>query len=317
MTAAPAVLLGTTEGLIRLGAAEGDGEGAGGPVELVGGRVTALAPAASGSGWLALVGDAFLWAGGTDGPWEKVSSFDDTPPARCLVAAGDDVLVGTAEAHLLRVRDGQAEPVAGFEEAEGRDGWYTPWGGPPDTRSLSVADDGTIYANVHVGGIVRSSDGGETWEPTIDVDTDVHQVLAAPGSVLAPSAFGLAVSADGGDSWDVVTDGLHATYLRAVAVAGDDVLVSASSGPGGDHSAVYRRVGGEGPFERCRTGLPEWLGGNVDTGTLAATGDWVVFAAPGGTLYSSSDAGRTWEARAEGLPKVTAVGLAQPKVTRP
>ncbi|HEV3400829.1 MAG TPA: hypothetical protein VG078_03320, partial [Acidimicrobiales bacterium] len=252
----------------------------------------------------------FLWAGDADGPWEQVASFDEAPPARCLAVAGDDVLVGTAEAHLLRVRDGRAEPVVGFEKAEGREGWYTPWGGPPDTRSLAVGADGTVYANVHVGGIVRSSDGGETWEPTIDVDTDVHQVLAAPsGTLLAPCAYGLATSADGGDSWDIVTDGLHATYLRAAAVAGDDVLVSASTGPGGERSAVYRRPGGQGAFERCREGLPEWLRGNVDTGTLAANGDLVVFASADGALYASSDAGRTWETLTEGLPRVTAVAL--------
>jgi hypothetical protein len=303
MTNASTVLVGTTEGLLRVGN--------GGPVELVGGRVTALAPAAGGRRWLALLGDRFLWAGEADGTWEQVASFDDGPPARCLVAVGDEVLVGTAEAHLLRVRDGRAQPVPGFEKAEGRDGWYTPWGGPPDTRSLSIAPDGTIYANVHVGGIVRSSDGGETWEPTIDVDTDVHQVLAADGSVLAPSAYGLATSADGGDSWEMVTEGLHATYLRAVAVAGEDVLVSASTGPGGERSAIYRRPGGQGPFERCRTGLPEWLGGNVDTGTLVGVGDQVTFATHGGTLYRSSDAGRTWESVLERLPRVTAVALAQ------
>jgi hypothetical protein len=97
MSVAATVLVGTTEGLLRLGD--------GGPVELVGGRVTALAPAAGGRGWLALLGDRFLWAGEADGPWEQVASFDDGPPARCLVAAGDDILVGTAEAHLLRVHD--------------------------------------------------------------------------------------------------------------------------------------------------------------------------------------------------------------------
>ncbi len=302
MSAARTVLVGTTEGLDRL-----DGDG---PVELAPGRVTALTPAAGGRGWVALMGDRFLWAGDAGGGWEKIASFDDAPPARCLVAAGDDVLVGTAEAHLLRVRDGRAEPVPGFDQVEGREGWYTPWGGPPDTRSLAVAADGTIYANVHVGGIARSSDGGETWEPTIDVDTDVHQVLATPGSVLAPSAYGLATSVDGGDSWEIATEGLHGTYLRAVAVAGDDVLVSASTGPGGERAAVYRQPGGQGPFERCEAGLPEWLAGNVDTGTLAAAGDVVVFASPDGTLYRSSDAGRTWETLAEGLPRVTAVALA-------
>ena len=296
----PRVLVATSDGLLRLSEA--------GPVELVAGSVTALTRAAGGERWFALVGGDSLWAGGADEAWERVATIDG-PPGRCLAATGDEVLVGTAEAHLVRVRSGTAETVQGFEKAEGREGWYTPWGGPPDTRWLSVADDATIYANVHVGGVLRSADDGDTWAPTIDVDTDVHQVLAAPGAVLAPSAYGLATSTDGGETWDVVTEGLHATYLRAVAVAGDDVLVSASTGPGGERSAVYRRPGGQGPFERCRTGLPEWLTGNVDTGTLAGAGEWAAFADPEGTVFASADAGRTWEALATGLPRVTAVAL--------
>jgi photosystem II stability/assembly factor-like uncharacterized protein len=183
-------------------------------------------------------------------------------------------------------------------------------GGPISPGSIRTWPP-PVYVNVHVGGIVRSSDGGETWGPTIDVDTDVHQVLATDGWVLAPSAYGLATSADRGDSWDMVTDGLHATYMRAVAVAGDDVLVSASTGPGGERSAVYRRPAGQGSFERCRGGLPEWFSGNVDTGTLVAAGAHIVFATHDGTLYGSSDAGRSWEPIVEGLPRVTAVALAR------
>ena len=37
--------------------------------------------------------------------------------------------------------------------------WYTPWGGPPATRSISEDDD-AVHVNVHVGGIARSRDRG-------------------------------------------------------------------------------------------------------------------------------------------------------------
>lgn len=299
------VLVGTVEGLHRVGDGSGDGR-AGGRSALAGHRVTALA---GGKGdWLALLdGRSLLRGDGRD--WEELATLDGRS-ATCVVAVPGGALVGTAEAHLVRVAsDGATEIVAGFEEAEGRDGWYTPWGGPPDTRSLARAPDGTLFANVHVGGILRSTDGGETWVPTIDVDADVHQVVAPGGAVLAASAWGLGESADGGVTWDLVTDGLHATYLRAVARAGDDVLVSASTGPGGERSAVYRRAGGTGPLERCRDGLPEWLAGNVDTGWLAADGSDAAFATADGTVYASSDAGRTWDVLARGLPKVTCLTL--------
>ncbi len=291
------VLVGTVDGLHRIG----------GDVQFAARKVIALARA--NGDWLALLDGTTLWRGDGGGDWQEVAAVGG-PPATCLVPVEHGALVGTAEAHLVRVDDdGSAQVVAGFEKAEGREGWYTPWGGPPDTRSLAVAPDGTLFANVHVGGILRSSDGGETWAPTIDVDTDVHQVAAQGGAVLAASAYGLGESADGGVTWGMVTDGLHATYLRAVARAGEDVLVSASTGPGGDRSAVYRRERGAGPFERCREGLPEWLGGNVDTGWLAADGSTVAFATADGTVYTSGDGGKTWEVLARGLPRPTCLAL--------
>lgn len=300
----PTFLVGTVEGLRRFSPG-GDGS----REELAGHSVTGLARGGDRS-WWALLDGTSVWCdadGDGDGAWAEAATIDG-PPGTCLVASGADVFVGTAEAHVLRVRSGRVERLAGFEAAGGRDGWYTPWGGPPDTRSMAVGPDGALYANVHVGGILRSTDGGETWQPTIDVDTDVHQVLAS-ASVLAPSALGLANSADGGDSWGVVTDGLHATYLRAVALAGADVLVSASTGPDGQQSAVYRRRGGRGRFERCREGLPEWLTGNIDTGWLAATGADAAFATAGGTVFVSADSGGSWETLATGLARPTAVAV--------
>ncbi len=297
---APGVLVGTVDGLRRLED--------GGAVALPGHRVTVITR--TDDGWLALLDGRSLWRGDGGTAWEELAAVDG-PEARCVVAVPGGALIGTAEAHLVRVdADGATEVVAGFEEAEGRDGWYTPWGGPPDTRSLAAAPDGTLFANVHVGGILRSTDGGETWAPTIDVDTDVHQVVAPGGPVLAASAYGLGESTDGGVTWELVTDGLHATYSRAVARGGDDVLVSASTGPGGDRSAVYRRPGGAGPLARCRDGLPEWLGGNVDTGWLVAAGSDAAFATADGTVYGSSDGGRTWDVLARGLPRVTCLALA-------
>ena len=242
-----------------------------------------------------------------DGAWERVASLEEYR-GRCLLPTDEALLVGTSEAHLYRLTRDALELADGFEDVDGREDWYTPWGGPPDTRSMAVDPAGTVFVNVHVGGIVRTRDGA-TWEPTIDIDADVHQVTTAPdGTVLAAGARGLATSGDGGDTWEISDDGLHGSYCRAVAVAADSVLVTASTGPFSEQAAVYRRSlnGGE-PFERCGGDLPEWFPSNIDTHCLAAREALVAFGTDQGEVWVSEDEGRTWKRAAEKLPAVTSV----------
>ena len=106
--------------------------------------------------------------------------------------------------------------------------------------------------------------------------------------------------------------GLELSYCRAVALADDTLIVSASEGPAARRAALYRRPldarGGE-PFEQCGEGLPAWLTGNVDTGCVDARDGEVAFASPDGTVFASFDAGRTWRSVAEGVGKVLAVRI--------
>lgn len=237
-------------------------------------------------------------------------------PLTCVAPAPDDpagsALVGTAGAHLLRATPSW-ERVEAFEAVDGRPDWYTPWGGPPDVRSVSTAPDGTVLVNVHVGGIVRSADGGASWRPSIDIDTDVHQVVALGGGrAVAACAEGLATSEDGGATWSLFDVGLHATYARSVAVAGVTVLLGVSTGPDGGRAAVYRRplAGGEA-LERCREGLPEDLAGNVDTFRLAGAADGsAALATADGRVYLSHDEGLTWRQVGERLGTVRCILLA-------
>jgi hypothetical protein len=282
-----------------------------GGLEAVGARAEEIrepivALAAAGDSRWALIGRGDLLRG-DDGRWERIASLQGYA-GRCLLPTDEDVLVGTSEAHLFRLRRGALELEDAFEQVSGRDDWYTPWGGPPDTRSMSVDRAGTVFVNVHVGGIVRARHSGE-WEPTIDVDADVHQVLGHPtseGVVLAACAGGLARSDDGGDTWEVDADGLHGSYCRAVAVAGDTVLVSASTGPFTSQAAVYRRsLDTDAPFERCSGGLPEWFPSNIDTHCLAALDSAVALGTEEGEVWVSDDQGRTWDRAAAGIPAVT------------
>jgi hypothetical protein len=232
--------------------------------------------------------------------------------ATCLAPRANGLLIGTAQAHLFRVVGGTLEPVKSFETVEGRDSWYTPWGAPADVRSIAVGLDSAIYVNVHVGGIVRSRDAGRSWTPTVAIEADVHQVIAHPDRaevVLAAANEGFGLSRDGGDSWRFTTDGLHAHYARAVAVAGETVLLSVSTGPQGRRAALYRKpLDCDTNFVRCSDGLP-WFDDNIDTSCLAAQGSLVVFGTHDGRVFRSLDEGARWTLMADGLPTITAVTI--------
>jgi hypothetical protein len=296
-------LIGTTEGLHELGAREA--------TAFAGREVTALAMD-EGPGVWALLESRILARREADGGWREVGALPDGVEGTCLAATRSGLLVGTAGAGLWRWSDGGPARVEPFERMPGRDGWYTPWGDPPDTRSIAEDAGGALYVNVHVGGVARSTDGGASWSPTIDVDADVHQVLAhetCPGYVFAAAAEGLWISADGGDSWTTETEGLHARYCRAVAVTDGAVFVSASTGPGGRRAALYRLDLAGGRFERCGDGLPEWFGDNLDTHCLAVSGSIVVLGTENGVVHTSADGGRTFSVLAKGFPPVRAVVL--------
>ncbi|MDQ1534638.1 MAG: hypothetical protein QOF28_2399, partial [Actinomycetota bacterium] len=282
-------------------------------VALGGHEVEALTPGPRGT-WIAVVDRHEIWQHGDDGEWRPLAStdFDLT----CLVTVGDVVFAGAVGAHVLRLDDdGALQSLAGFDAAPSRDEWY-PVGSALEVRSVSAtADQQSLFANVHVGGIVRSDDGGHSWRATIDVDADVHEVKAHPTSseiVMAAAAVGLCVSRDGGRRFEVVDRGLHATYARAIAFDGDDVLVSVSDGPFTRRSAIYRGpVDGVGidetGLELVRDGLPEWLDGNVDTRCLAAGAGRLALADGSGALWVTAAGERRWSLAADRLSRVTAV----------
>jgi hypothetical protein len=304
------ILIGTESGLWEL---RGDALE---PVDPFTARtVTALAR--RGDETWAIVDGRALWHAGKGASsalarsgWTELASLGERA-ATCLAATPDGLLIGTTEARLLRFVAGAPEAIESFDAVEGRDAWHTPWGDPADVRSMAVARDGTFYVNVHVGGVVRSRDDGRTWTPTLDIDVDVHQVIAHPARadhVLVAAYDGFGISRDGGASWQFLTDGMHAHYGRAVAVAGETVLASMSTGPGGRKSTLYRKpLDGDTAFTRCE-GLP-WFNDNIDTGCLAADGALAVFGTDDGRVFRSLDAGAHWSLVTKGLPTITTITL--------
>jgi hypothetical protein len=311
------VLAGTKRGVLRFPVSTTPTSPQAAPIELADRDVWALAPESWARLWAVVEGDE-IWRTDTDGEWERVLSLRDVEESAGLTAlcladtranAEGGILVGTSEAHLARVApDGRLQKLESFEHAPERKSWHTPWGGPPDTRSISE-DATSVFVNVHVGGILRSRDEGSTWEPTIDIDADIHRVVTGEGRVYAAGAGGLWVSEDQAESWRLSTQGLDATYCRSAAVCGATLLVSASTGPHGGRAALYRSGLDGTSFERCRNGLPEWFEGNLDSLSVDAlpNGSLAAFATQAGDVYASTDQGASWDRVAEGVGPVHCV----------
>ena len=63
----------------------------------------------------------------------------------------------------------------------------------------------TVYASIEVGGLLRSTDGGEHWEEFADLYEDVHRLMIHPTNakfLYAVTGRGLYASSEAGTSWN-------------------------------------------------------------------------------------------------------------------
>jgi hypothetical protein len=263
---------------------------------------------------LAIVGGHSLCRRSADGQWTEIAK-SDFDLSSC-VPIGDAVFVGTDDARILRIDpDGAQQVLMGFDTVAGRDEWYAGTAvvdgklmGPPlGVRSMAATCDGAVLlVNVHVGGVPRSTDAGLTWRPTIDVESDVHQVCAhptRPNLVIAAAAKGLCISRDAGATWTIEERGLHALHCSGVAFGRNDIFVSASTDPFAPQGAVYRRpIDGNDPLQPLGGGMPRWTEGKADTDCIATRDSTVALIDQAGRLYLSHDDGVSWSSPFDRLP---------------
>ena len=281
--------------------------------------VRGLAPDGRGDA-LAIVGRHSLRRRAQSGEWAIVATSEFE--LSCCMAVRDAIYVGTDDARMLQLSHagGVLDPIDGFDNVAGRDAWFAGSAfvngqrlGPPlGIRSVAANSSGSIlFANVHVGGIPRSVDSGRTWQPTIDINSDVHEVRAHqadPDIVVAASAIGLCISRDAGATWTIERDGLHASYCSAVAFSGDDILVSASTDHFAAQGRIYRRpIRRDGDTVAVEDGLPTWINGIADTGCIATNGSTIVVVDRAGTLYLSTEFGLAWSQSSSQLPTPSSV----------
>jgi hypothetical protein len=182
------------------------------------------------------------------------------------------LFAGSIPAALFRSDDGGGawQEVQGFARCAGREAWTFPGPSPlPRVNALSfdAGDPAYLYATVEVGGIIRSRDGGITWENCSEaVNRDAHFLAAHPrhgGDIYASTGFGsrqpggIYRSEDHGSTWQYRFGGLTPAYTRPLVLdqRADDLLYVAATPqqppywalPEGPGSVLWR--GGHGGEE--------------------------------------------------------------------
>ncbi len=234
------------------------------------------------------------------------------------------VYVGTEPSALYRSDDGGQTwaELTGLLELPSRPTWSfppRPWTSHVRWVAPSPHDADLVLAGIELGGLMRSTDRGETWQDhRPGAQRDVHSLAWHPqarGRAYEAGGGGAAWSDDDGDTWQPADEGRDRHYTWSVAVDHDDPdlwYVSASSGPfaahgrGDPEAHVYRRR--NGGWDRLAGGLPEPLPSMPYA--LVATEARLFAGLANGELWESPDHGETWlrcEIRRPGLTRLLAL----------
>ena len=218
-------------------------------------------------------------------------------------------------------RNGEWQECSTLRELPSAPTWSfppRPWTSHVRWIAPSPHDANVVLAGIELGGLMRTADGGETWEDhRPGAQRDVHSLAwhpTEPGRAYEAGGGGSAWSRDDGETWSPADDGRDRHYTWALAVDPGDPdcwFVSAAPGPFDAHGsrparAALYRWRGEGPWEELDLGLPRPL--EAMPYALVATEEGLVAALRDGRLFQSDDQGDSWRPlEAEGLTKVVAM----------
>ena len=220
------------------------------------------------------------------------------------------VFAGTEPSALYRSDDrGETwRALDGLLELPSRPTWSfppRPWTSHVRWIAPSPHDAAVVLAGIELGGLMRSTDGGETWDDhRPGAQPDVHSLAWHPraeGRAYEAGGGGAAWSEDAGDTWRPADDGRDRHYTWSVAVDPEDPelwYVSASTGPfaahrgGGDPQArIFRRR--NGGWDALAGGLPDPLPA-MPYALVAAEDGRLLAGLANGELWQSRDRGDSW-----------------------
>jgi photosystem II stability/assembly factor-like uncharacterized protein len=175
-----------------------------------------------------------------------------------------------------------------------------PWTSHVRWIAPSPLDARLLLVGIELGGLMRSTDGGETWaDHRPGAQPDVHSVVwhqSEAGRAYEAGGGGAAFSVDGGATWTPADDGRDRSYTWAVATDPSDPdrwWLTASTGPYAAHGGrdaqarIYRRVD-DAPWEPVHEPLAAMP-------YALAAGDGRVFAGlADGRVLETTDGGDSW-----------------------
>ena len=218
------------------------------------------------------------------------------------------MFVGTAPAQIFRTQDA-GESWEPLRIALGPDVMTMSF----DTRVIDIAADPVnpdlMYAALEVGGMIRSLDGGETWEPINrglseggEDRLDLHGVEvspAQPGTAYISTREGMFRGPHQGDRWEPIDLGRYSaiTYTRDLLVSPADpetLYVSLGRAARSEAGALYRSPDLGETWERLDSGVTP-----VSTMMAVAVNprrpSQIYCATRDGQIFGSLDGGATWK----------------------